>query len=422
MNLHQVLILFFLSASTFAQNVFELMDLQTHVTMHTAYPFFGDSLQSTDEATIKKLTHKHQLKNVIFPELMANNSGSRILINGAITLDLSSKREKLIPNILNQIKAINDFARKNSDSFIVAKTPAEVRKAIHETNKTVIIHSIEGAKGLLNSQEDAYFWAQQGVAFMTLIHLFDDEFGSSAVNPGAMGGMMNLRGTIRNTFHPNRKAGLTEHGKKAIKWLARAGIMTDLSHMSPDAVDDALEIFKELKLPPLVTHSLFDPIHHNKRSLTRKQLLTIYELGGLYSMPISGENHIPNKPEPDFLIFAKNKAVCEGSLDSYRLSFSFVEKFLKEKFPSYDDINLSMGWQSDFNGWTNHSRPRYGRKGCYPMLSRGLLEVEIKGLAHPGLLSQYWAILKKEGMNTDSLKKSTEKFLRMWQTFLTYRR
>jgi microsomal dipeptidase-like Zn-dependent dipeptidase len=72
---------------------------------------------------------------------------------------------------------------------------------------------------LINSQEDADFWASQGVAYITLVHLLDDENGASAITPGLMTRLMNLKGGLRK--EKNRR--LTEHGKKpSSTWPMRA--------------------------------------------------------------------------------------------------------------------------------------------------------------------------------------------------------
>lgn len=409
-----------------ARPIHEFLDLQTHLTMGHTYFFFPKELKEGGQSEIEALTCKHMFKNVLYTNLLRDNKGSRIIINGAIPFEFSQNKIMVTKAILEQIEAVDEFARQNANDFVVARSPDEVRKYIHETKKTVILHSIEGANGVIGSQEDADFWASKGVVFITLIHLLDGEYGGSGHNPGLMGKLINYRGTINKIFHPNRRRGLTEKGRNAIRWMARAGIMTDLTHMSSDAVDDSLEVFRELHLPPLATHSHFKPVQNNDRAITQNQLLEIYRLGGLFSLPISGESLRPKNPTPEFLRFINGMEICEGSLDSYRVSFQFAQKTLLNAFLQKDTrdlseeerIEFSLGWQSDFNGWLNHSRPRFGKEGCRqgtPMPS--FEQIETKGLAHPGLLPQYWDLLKADGMDVSSLRYSSEKFLRMWEKF-----
>ena len=88
-------------------------------------------------------------------------------MTGALTQENIASKKRGRKVIMKQIKFIDDYAAEHSDDFAVAKTPQEVRELIYNTDKTIFIHSIEGGKRLVNSQEDAKFWAGQGVAFIT---------------------------------------------------------------------------------------------------------------------------------------------------------------------------------------------------------------------------------------------------------------
>jgi hypothetical protein len=63
---------------------------------------------------------------------------------------------------------------------------------------------------------------------------------------------------------------------------------------------------------------------------------------------------------------------CDGSVDTYRFTYEALHAFLAENVSRIfnnstksmnnlhenEKIDLSIGFQSDFNGWVNHSRPR----------------------------------------------------------------
>lgn len=392
------------------------MDLQLHPCMHVPYSFFGEGLQFFDEADPPKLTHKHQLTNVNYANYLRKNKGARILVTGALTQENIVSKNRGRKVILKQIEYINQFAEENSEDFAVARTPQDVRDLVHNTDKTIFIHSIEGGKRLIDSQEDAQFWADQGVAFITLIHLVDNEFGGAAIQPMFALKVLNLKGQWKKEI----KRGLTEKGKQAILWLANAGIMTDLSHMCDQTRKDALSFMEEHGIAPLVTHDLFKPIHNQPRGMEEEDILKVYRNGGFISLPISSESCIAYKPRADY----KSKldsldSYCNGSIDSYKFSYQEVKKFLEKKLPEVDIAELSIGFQSDFNGWLNHHRPRYGKDGCYELQAdRTYEEIELQGLAHPGLLDSHWKLLKKEGVDLAPIKRSSEKFLQMWSHFL----
>jgi microsomal dipeptidase-like Zn-dependent dipeptidase len=413
-----------------AQPIRAYMDLQIHTTMHQAYGFFGDGLQYFDTKKPPKESYKHLLKNVNHANYLENNSGARIICNGAITNEWVRSKKKARRVILAQIDYVNAFAAANSEKFAVAKSPQEVRDLVNTTNKTVIFHSIEGGNKLINSPEDATFWADQGVAFITLIHLRDAKLGAAAVAPEFITKLINLRAAFRR----EKKRGLTEMGKNAIVWLADAGIMTDITHMSDGSRRDALDVMEKNGIPPLSTHDGFKPIQNHPRAISEPDVLRIYQNGGLISLPISGYSLLPHKADSTYQRQLDDlKCKCTGSIDTYKFTYLALKKFIegniatisKGKFAEFDGLSesekelFSIGYQSDFNGWLNHSRPRYGKDGCYPMKADSIYsELEIKGLAHPGLMPAYWETLKSEGVDLAPIERSSERFLQLWQHFL----
>lgn len=403
----------------FSQEIHEYIDLQIHPCMHVPYSFFGNGLETFDEANPPELSWKHQFTNVNYANYLRNNKGARILCVGALTQEniATGKRGRRV--IMKQIKYVNDFVATNTDDFALGRTPEEVRNLVHTTDKTIIIHSIEGGKRLINSQDDANFWAEQGVAFITLIHLVDSKYGAAANQPVFALKFLNFS----SLFKKEAKRRLKEKGKQAIVWLANAGIMTDLTHMSDQTRKDALALMHEKGIPPLVTHDMFKPIQNQPRGLDEEDVLNVYANNGLMSLPISGESCQALNPRADYQ--AKLDALdnyCSGSIDSYKFTYNEVKAFLQQELPADEVANLSIGFQTDFNGWLNHHRPRYGQEGCYQAHPDSSYEaVELLGMPHPGLLESHWRLLEKEGVDLEPIKRSSEKFLQMWEYVLDRR-
>lgn len=94
----------------------------------------------------------------------------------------------------SQFAYVEEWVVDNADRYAVAKAPAEVRYLLTETNKTVVFHSIEGGHHLLSGPDDAAYWAERGVALITLMHLRDDELGGSAILDKGVGTLINRAG------------------------------------------------------------------------------------------------------------------------------------------------------------------------------------------------------------------------------------
>ena len=414
-----------------AQPIREFMDLQTHLTMHMAYGFFSDGLTYINPEDPPNLTPKHLLKNVTYADYLEGNRGARILVHGAILPEVLVPRKRARQRILDQLAYVNEFAEAHSEHFAVARTPTEVRQLVHTTDKTIIIHSIEGAKRLLDGPEDAQFWAEQGICFMTLIHLIDDEFGAAATLPDMSTRVINYKHAWKKRFAKKNRRGLTEKGTQAIQWLTDAGILVDLTHMSDSSRADALDYMEEHSIPPLVTHDMFKPIQNHPRGITPEDVIRIYRMGGMMSLPVSGVSNLPHDPHEQYAKMLDSlEHYCEGSIDTYKFTYQVLKGFVEghaaeinlEPSQTFADLSesektdLAIGFQSDFNGWLDHHRPRYGEDGCFEAEPRQEYEaIELEGMPHPGLLESHWRLLEKEGVDLDPVRRASEKFLRMWE-------
>src|SRR5688572_4712943 len=267
-----------------SQIVHEFMDLQIHPTMHIAHPIFDPGLTYFDQKNPPELTYKHKFKNVNYANYWEDNKGARIFVIGFMTKESIRNRQKARRVILEQMKYVEEFVQQHSDKFAIARSPSEVRKLVTQTQKTIIVYSIEGAKALVGSEEDALFWADKGVAFVTLMHMLDSELGGAAIRPGIIFSIINLKGSLRS----KKKRGLIELGRNAIIWLANAGIMTDISHMSDSARADALDLMEEKGIPLISTHDMFKPIQNMQRGISEEDVIRIYKGHGFMSLPLSG--------------------------------------------------------------------------------------------------------------------------------------
>jgi microsomal dipeptidase-like Zn-dependent dipeptidase len=413
-----------------SQVIHEYMDLQIHPTMHIAHHNFKPGLTYFDKSDPPKLTYKHKFKNVNYANFWEDNKGSRIFVIGFMTKERIRDRQKARDVILEQMKYVETFVQKHSDKFAIARSPQEVRDMVMQTQKTIIIYSLEGGKSLVGSKEDAYFWASKGIAFVTLIHLLDSELGGAAIRPGLIFNIINLKGALRS----KKKRGLTDMGRNAIQWLANAGIMTDISHMSDSTRAHALDLMIEKGIPPISTHDAFKPIQNMERAISEEDVIRIYHGHGFMALPLSGISLKLYHPYPKYQALLNDQPeYCNGSVDTYRFTYEALQSFLsahvgiifKDSTKTIDNltenekIDLSIGFQSDFNGWVNHSQPRYGKKGCFKASPNTVYEpIELQGLAHPGLLESQWNWMEKEDVDLEPILRASEKFLRVWAYFI----
>lgn len=381
------------------------IDWQAHPAMHIPWKFFGKGLE--EKLPKRKLTWRHTFRQTMYAPYL-RKSGVRIMMAAAMAAERARNPKQARRLIFEQLRYVEAFVKENAEDFAMAYTPQQARRILTTTNKIVIVHAIEGARKILNGPRDALLWRKRGIALMTVIHLLDDDLGGAALNGGLMGGLLNPKGLMRKVFKP-KKRGLTPKGKQSIVWLARAGILVDLTHMSPASVKDALVVTRRHGIPPIVTHGHYAPVLESERSFSEAQVVDIYRQGGYFAIPLGGD-------------FKRLYQSVHGALLRHAGSILGRRVRCPKDLTCAERTRLSVGWASDWNGWTNHTpKPRYTKrelrrgktKEGLP-LPKTVTELDRVGLAHPGLLPQYWERLRKDGLRLEPMLRSPERFLQVW--------
>ncbi|MCL2676214.1 MAG: membrane dipeptidase [Firmicutes bacterium] len=81
-------------------------------------------------------------------------------------------------------------------------------------------------------------------------------------------------------------AGLSDNGRKMIKYLESAGILLDAAHLSRRAFFEAAEASAQ---PMICSHTCFDGLYAHRRNLTDTQIKTIIGAGGLIGLCLVSE-------------------------------------------------------------------------------------------------------------------------------------
>jgi len=397
-----------------AEPILAQIDWQAHPAMHIPWKMFGRGL--TDRG-LERRTWRHQFRQTVSAPALAD-SGVRILLAAAMAAERARSPRQARRLILRQLEYVEAFVERHPERYALASTPALARELLETTDKTVIIHSIEGGHHLLWQHDDAREWAARGVALITLIHLRDREFGGAALLEGLLGPLINRWGVrARRRGSPR---GLTPFGEATIRRLNQAGILVDYSHMAAPALADALALSAREGIPPVLTHN--DLAIDGPFSITDAQLVEIYRLGGVFSSGLSANDaiaEVARPPLPDDL--------CWGTLEAWGWQHQRVQRVLQEhvaeifQIPgltaadlSEDQrIRLATGWSSDWNGWVSHSRPV--APDCRPV-PESALAIDTRGLAHPGLLPQHWQRLEERGVDLRPMLRSAERFLQLWES------
>lgn len=247
-------------------------------------------------------------------------------------------------------------------------------KAEPYNGQTGAIFGIEGAHPLEGEIKNLHKFYEKGLRLLTLTWNNPNHFAdSSAVNPEA--------------------GGLTELGVKLIKEMNTLGIIPDLSHGSPGALRDVIQVSKK---PVLVSHSCCKTICNIHRNLTDQQIKAVAASGGVIGVnffPLFLDNDYLNafnkKNEHRLTVFERiNKKYGSKSPEAAAEKRKLMKRFFKfEDLPevSYKRIvdhighiisvgnEDCVGLGSDFDGISMTPRGMENA-ACLPRLTEEMLQ------------------------------------------------
>jgi len=168
----------------------------------------------------------------------------------------------LTQRVVVQSQSLHQFANQSKGLLSVIKSQQDLKRYLIERQKNPKITAgflgIEGAQALKGEIKNLDIVYRAGVRMIGLTHFFDNEVGGSA--------------------HGIVKGGLTEFGKLVIKEMEQKHIFVDLSHASPQLIDDVLAIASK---PILISHTGVKGTCDNVRNLSDAHLKKIASTGGV---------------------------------------------------------------------------------------------------------------------------------------------
>jgi len=142
-------------------------------------------------------------------------------------------------------------------SLTPARTAAEVRKA-RERGEVAVLLGLENGRPLLVDGALEKL-AELGIRYVTLTHFKSHEWCDSSTDEPLHGG-------------------LSEHGRDIVRKMNALGVLVDASHISDDAIRDALEVSEA---PIIASHSSARALCDHPRNLPDELIEAIAASGGV---------------------------------------------------------------------------------------------------------------------------------------------
>src|SRR5687768_9297370 len=124
--------------------------------------------------------------------------------------------------VMEQIDVVDRMNRIYPDVLEPARTAADVTR-IHGQGKIASLIGMEGGHSIGNSLGALRQFYQLGARYMTLTHSDNTDWADSATDDPEF-------------------SGLTPFGREVVREMNRLGMLVDLSHVSPETMNDVLDI------------------------------------------------------------------------------------------------------------------------------------------------------------------------------------
>ncbi len=159
---------------------------------------------------------------------------------------------------LEQIDLIHRLIAAFPDQLELAYTADDILR-IAKTGKTASLIGIEGGHAIANSLPTLRMFYDLGVRYMTLTHSANLAWADAAGDEPVLGG-------------------LSDFGREVVREMNRLGMLVDLSHVTPDAMRDAIEASAA---PVIFSHSSARAVRDVERNVPDDVLAMLPGNGGV---------------------------------------------------------------------------------------------------------------------------------------------
>jgi membrane dipeptidase len=214
--------------------------------------------------------------------------------------------QSAVTQTLEEIDTVHRMLRKYADTFELALGPADVER-IEKKGRIASMIGMEGGHSIDNSLGALRMFYRLGARYMTLTHSKNTDWADSATDDPKLGG-------------------LSPFGEEVVREMNRLGMLVDLSHVSPDTMEDAIRVSVA---PVIFSHSSARAIDDVPRNVPDHILQLLPKNGGVVMVTF-----VPG--------FVSPKVTAWNDAETAE------QKRLKQQFPS-DDNAVKTG----MDAWLN---------------------------------------------------------------------
>ncbi len=159
---------------------------------------------------------------------------------------------------LEQIDVVHRMVRKYPDTFELATTAGDVER-IFKAGRIASLIGMEGGHSIDTSLATLRMFHAAGARYLTLTHSANVPWADSGTDMPKLGG-------------------LSRFGEEVVREMNRLGMMVDLSHTSPDTMQDAIRVSEA---PVIFSHSDARALNDHGRNVPDDVLRLLPKNGGI---------------------------------------------------------------------------------------------------------------------------------------------
>jgi membrane dipeptidase len=266
---------------------------------------------------------------------------------------------------LEQIEIVEAMLKRYPETFEKALTSQDVER-IRESGKIASLIGVEGGHAIDNSLEKLRRLFDLGARYMTLTHSDSLDWADSCSDVAKSGG-------------------LSEFGRAVVQEMNRLGMMVDLSHVSPQTMQAALDVSQA---PILFSHSSARGVADHPRNVPDEILQQLPADGGVVMVNFYSGFVVPAAAENTKQMFERTRELRQKYGDdeesirkesaAYRLKYPVPPGTVHDVADHIDHIVRvagidHVGIGSDFDGITTVPK-QLEDVSMYPVLTQVLLE------------------------------------------------
>jgi membrane dipeptidase len=295
------------------------------------------------------------------PRLKAGGVGAQFW---SVYTPVELQGQAAVTATMEQIDIVHRMMRKYPGTFELALTADDVER-IHKTGKIASLIGMEGGHSIDNSLADLRMFYRLGARYMTLTHTANTPWADSANGPV-------------------EHHGLTAFGEDVVREMNWLGMLVDLSHVSPETMDDAIRVSQA---PVIFSHSGARALNDHIRNVPDDILKQLPKNGGVimvtfvpgFVSPQVNEWNKAQTAEQDRLKAMKlDDAAVKAGVDTWTAAHPAPRATIADVANHIDHVKQvagidHIGIGSDFDGITQTVQD-LDDVSKYPLLTAELLK------------------------------------------------